>query len=79
MPRPAIRIRDFGGARSGLIFLHNREVNDEIPVLGNNLELDTIHFDLFVVNVSLINGCINKIFKRINLGKKTIAVLSNYF
>ena len=46
MPRPALRIRVFGGARSARIFLHDRDVNDKIPVLGNNLKLDTIHSDL---------------------------------
>ena len=46
MSRPAIRIRDSGGARSGRICLHDWEVNDKIPDLGNNLELDTIHSDL---------------------------------
>ena len=46
MPRPAIWIRDSGGARRGQIFLHDRNVNEKIPVLGNNLKLDTIHSDL---------------------------------
>ena len=46
MSRPAIQIRDSGGARRGRIFLHDRDVNDKIPVLGTNLELDTIHSDL---------------------------------
>ena len=46
MPRPASLIRDSGGARSGQIFLHHRDVNDKIPVFGNSLKLDTIHSGL---------------------------------
>ena len=46
MFRPAIGIRNSGGATSGRFFLYDRDVNDEAPVLGNNLELDTIHSDL---------------------------------
>ena len=46
MSRPAIRIRDSGGATSGQSFLQDWDVNDKAPDLGNNLELDTIHSNL---------------------------------